>query len=62
MMRSVHRGTVRRLYATAAVCTLGLGTLDAAQAQDAAADFYRGKQMKFVIRSEPGVATICIRA
>ena len=54
MMRSVHRGTVRRLYATAAVCILGLGTLDAAQAQDAVADFYRGKQMKFVIRSEPG--------
>jgi tripartite-type tricarboxylate transporter receptor subunit TctC len=54
MMRSVHRGTVRRLYAAVALCVLGLGTLGDAQAQDAVADFYRGKQMKFVIRSEPG--------
>lgn len=53
-MRSVHQRTMRRLYAAAALCAFGIGTLDAAQAQDSVADFYKGKQMKFVIRSEPG--------
>src|SRR3954464_10794686 len=53
-MRFVHRVTRRRLYVAAVLCAIGAGTPDAAQAQDSVADFYRGKQMKFVIRSEPG--------
>jgi tripartite-type tricarboxylate transporter receptor subunit TctC len=36
------------------VCVLGIGALDAAHAGDSVADFYKGRQMKFVIRSEPG--------
>jgi tripartite-type tricarboxylate transporter receptor subunit TctC len=53
-MRSIRRVTMRGLYAAAALWAVGGGCPQDAHAQQSVADFYRGKQMKFVIRSEPG--------
>jgi tripartite-type tricarboxylate transporter receptor subunit TctC len=49
---------MRGLFSLAVLCALGVGFgcgfVDAAHAQPSVADFYRGKQIKFIIRSEPG--------
>jgi tripartite-type tricarboxylate transporter receptor subunit TctC len=42
------------LFAAAVISAVGVLCIEPANAQQAIADFYRGKQMKFVIRSEPG--------
>jgi tripartite-type tricarboxylate transporter receptor subunit TctC len=51
--------TFRRLaivlpLAGAVVVWLGVASVDVARAQQSVADFYKGKQIRFVIRSEPG--------
>jgi tripartite-type tricarboxylate transporter receptor subunit TctC len=52
-------GFIRRfvhgvLVVAAVICGLGVASINGALAQQSVADFYRGKQIRFVIRSEPG--------
>jgi tripartite-type tricarboxylate transporter receptor subunit TctC len=48
------RVATQALFAAAVLSTLGIVAAEDAHAQQSVADFYRGKQMKFIIRSEPG--------
>lgn len=54
MTRLAHRLAHRPVLGALAAAVVMLGTADRAQAQQSVADFYKGKQLKFVIRSEPG--------
>lgn len=54
MTRLTRRVMSRALLAAAVLSSLGIVFAEEADAQQSVADFYRGKQMKFIIRSEPG--------
>ncbi|MBX9775569.1 MAG: hypothetical protein K2Y71_14380 [Xanthobacteraceae bacterium] len=49
-----RRSATCALIAASVLATLGVATVEQAHAQQSVADFYRGKQLRFVIRSEPG--------
>jgi tripartite-type tricarboxylate transporter receptor subunit TctC len=53
-MTGFRRSATRVLLAAALLAGLGVACVEDACAQQSVADFYRGKQMRFVIRSEPG--------
>jgi tripartite-type tricarboxylate transporter receptor subunit TctC len=54
MMSFVRRVATNGLLVAAVVSGFGVVSVDGAFAQQSVADFYRGKQIRFVIRSEPG--------
>ena len=54
MTSIVRRLVMVLLLAGAVVLGLGVVSVDDAHAQQSVADFYKGKQIRFVIRSEPG--------
>ena len=54
-MMSLIRCTATRALVVASVLSVpGVFSLEDAHAQQSVADFYRGKQIRFIIRSEPG--------
>jgi tripartite-type tricarboxylate transporter receptor subunit TctC len=53
-MTGFSRFATRALLGAIVIAGLGVACAEGAQAQQSVADFYRGKQMRFVIRSEPG--------
>src|SRR5438045_74839 len=54
MMSLIRCIATRALVAATIASALGVVSNGDAHAQQSVADFYRGKQIKFVIRSEPG--------
>ena len=51
---SIRRLATRALFAAVLLPALSVLSVEGAHAQQSVADFYKGKQMKFIIRAEPG--------